>query len=261
MADFADDFKKGDTVTVGPIGEGTKRRNDARNDRISGGDTSQVVTGPNPRTNANVELARQYQNRTPEPTNTKANNNANKSPVPKTSGQTTTTTKKVVGSIERLNISQARKKDPAYGEIRSPIVEKRLKYSGIDVADERNPDGRFERVPNHKFTNGSVKLRDKETGEFYAYPESGARIPGYNHIRARRDNRLIEVKSDGKYRSGIIEGKIDPEENKKKPAGAAVRVIESEKWKKLINGCPYTKAKAEWYNSEEDLNKYGENPF
>jgi hypothetical protein len=71
--------------------------------------------------------------------------------------------------------------------------------------------------------------------------------------------RLENAKEYLKY--NWIEGKIDPEENKKKPAGAAVRVIESEKWKKLINGCPYTKAKAEWYNSEEDLNKYGENPF
>ena len=71
--------------------------------------------------------------------------------------------------------------------------------------------------------------------------------------------RLDNAKTYKKY--NWIKGKIDPEENKKKPAGAAIRVIESEKWKKLMNECPYTKEKTEWYNSEEDLNKYGENPF
>ncbi len=174
MADFGDDFKTGDTVTVGPIGEGTKRRNDARNERIE----------------------------------KKANNNANKSPVPKTSGQTTTETKKVVGSIERLNISQARKKDPEYAKIRAPEVRKRLKYSGLDVASERNPDGILE--ARGMTTTGSVRLVNKVSGEQYDYPDSGTSIPGYKHVKARRDKRLIETKSDGKYRSGIIEGTIEP---------------------------------------------------
>lgn len=70
--------------------------------------------------------------------------------------------------------------------------------------------------------------------------------------------RLENAKAYLKY--NWIEGKNDPEENKKKPAGAAVRVIESEEYKKLMD-CPYLKAKADWYNSKEDKNKYGENPF
>jgi len=49
--------------------------------------------------------------------------------------------------------------------------------------------------------------------------------------------RLENAKLYKKY--NWIEGKIDPEENKKKPAGAAIGVIESEKWKKLMNECPY----------------------
>ena len=34
----------------------------------------------------------------------------------------------------------------------------------------------------------------------------------------------------------FIKGKVDPEENKKKPPTASIRVIESEKYKKLVDG-------------------------
>tara|TARA_R110001583_G_scaffold113196_1_gene263676 strand:- start:396 stop:686 length:291 start_codon:yes stop_codon:yes gene_type:complete len=77
------------------------------------------------------------------------------------------------------------------------------------------------------------------------------------------EDKIRELEHAKQYRKlNYIKGKIDPEENKKKPAGVGIRVIESEKYKKLMkDDCPYTKATANWYNSEEDLNKYGENPF
>ena len=75
------------------------------------------------------------------------------------------------------------------------------------------------------------------------------------------EDKIRDLENAKEYRKlNYIEGKNDPEENKKKPAGAGIRVIESEEYKKLAD-CPYLKAKADWYTSEEDLNKYGENPF
>ncbi len=51
------------------------------------------------------------------------------------------------------------------------------------------------------------------------------------------EDKMRELENAKQYRKfNYIKGKIVPEENKKKPAGAAIRVIESEKYKKLVAG-------------------------
>ena len=47
------------------------------------------------------------------------------------------------------------------------------------------------------------------------------------------EDKIRDLENAKEYRKlNYIEGKNDPEENKKKPAGAGIRVIESEEYKK-----------------------------
>ena len=46
---YDDDFKSGETVEVGPIGEGTKRRNDDRKARIEANNASRAKAKRNPK--------------------------------------------------------------------------------------------------------------------------------------------------------------------------------------------------------------------
>jgi len=49
------------------------------------------------------------------------------------------------------------------------------------------------------------------------------------------EDKIRDLENAKEYRKlNYIEGKNDPEENKKKPAGAGIRVIESEEYKKFF---------------------------
>lgn len=172
---YDDDFTKGETVSVGPIGEGTKRRNDARNERLA------------------------QNNKTPNGV----------APAPK--GTVTTKKTKTVGTIEGLNIHGARREDPEYIEIRNREAHNRLKRNRVlnaNIKTEDNPDGNL--IIAGRTTTGSIRLKNAETGEEYDYPESGRDIPGYSSRARNRDKRVIEGKTDLRYKSGIINGTIEP---------------------------------------------------
>jgi len=56
------------------------------------------------------------------------------------------------------------------------------------------------------------------------------------------EDKIRDLENAKSYRElNYIKGKNDPEENKKKPKGATIRVIESEKYKKMVEECPYTR--------------------
>jgi hypothetical protein len=58
------------------------------------------------------------------------------------------------------------------------------------------------------------------------------------------EDKIRDLENAKSYRElNYIKGKNDPEENKKKPKGTTIRVIESEKYKKMIEDCPYTNVK------------------
>ena len=67
------------------------------------------------------------------------------------------------------------------------------------------------------------------------------------------EDKIRDLENAKSYRElNYIKGKNDPEENKKKPIGATIRVIESEKYKKMIEDNPYLKAKEDFYNSYQE---------
>jgi len=67
------------------------------------------------------------------------------------------------------------------------------------------------------------------------------------------EDKIRDLENAKSYRElNYIKGKVDPEENKKKPIGATIRVIESEKYKKMIEDNPYLKAKEDFYNSYQE---------
>lgn len=124
------------------------------------------------------------------------------------SGTTTTTQKKVVGSIEGLNMYQVKKNDPEYAKIKYNNSVKRLKRSGIDIRSKDNPDGRM--IVKGRTTEGSIRLEDSQNdNKPYDYPDSLS-IPGHFATRKRVDKRIVDTVSGGQYRSAVIEGKIDP---------------------------------------------------
>lgn len=132
--------------------------------------------------------------------------------MPGKGGGTTVTKKRVEGSISGLNIYKARQEDPEYAKIRNREVEKRFRYSRLDIKSEDNPDGLLEK--KGRTTTGSVRLVNTQTGEEYDFPES-RNIPGYSGVKRNRDQRIVKGKSDMIYKSNIIEGKIDPVDSAK----------------------------------------------
>ena len=134
-------------------------------------------------------------------------------------GKTTVTKKKVVGTISGLNMYTVKKEDPAYRDIKAKLVAKRLKRSGIDVRTKDNPDGRM--IPTGYTTRGDIRLVDSQNtspdypdGKPYDYPKSRS-IPGHSYLKRRRDEGYIDTVATGRYRSGIIEGTIEPVESAK----------------------------------------------
>ena len=169
---YDDDFTKGETVSVGPIGEGTKRRNDARNERLA------------------------QNNKTPNGV------------APAPSGSVTTKKTKTVGTIEGLNIAGARREDPEYAKLRGKEVVKRLKRRNLDIRTKDNPDGQL--IVEGGVTNGSLRLKNADNGELYDFPESGSAIPGYGARSSQIDRKVVNGKADLRYKAGIIDGTIEP---------------------------------------------------
>lgn len=128
-------------------------------------------------------------------------------------GKTTTTKKKVVGTISGLNMYSVKRNDPEYAKIKYKNSVKRLRRSGIDVRTKDNPDGRM--IVKGGTTRGSIRLEDTQNNNKpYDYPESSS-IPGHSSGRRRVDRGLIDTLSAGQYRSGVIEGTIEPVDSAK----------------------------------------------
>ena len=112
----------------------------------------------------------------------------------------TTTKKKVTGTITGLQMygEDGARTSPEYAEIRAEQVEKRF---------DKNP--RLQRLQKEEtLDNGSLRVFDPSTGKYHTYPESRD-IPGYYGQTRRLDEKVINGKSDLKYKSGVVEGTID----------------------------------------------------
>ena len=127
----------------------------------------------------------------------------------------TTTKKRVTGTITGLQMygQDGARTSPEYADIRAYEVEKRF---------DRNP--RYKDLQKEEtLENGSLKVYDPKTGKYYQYPES-RNLPK----RSSLDERVINAKSDLKYKSGVVEGTIEPPDSAKGPNYSVTRQTVSE---------------------------------
>lgn len=127
----------------------------------------------------------------------------------------TTSKKRVTGTITGLQMygQDGARTSPEYAVIRADIAERQF---------DRNP--RYKDLQKEEtLENGSLKVYDPKTGKYYQYPES-RNIPN----RSSLDEKIINGKSDLKYKSGVVEGTIEPPDSAKSSNYSVTRKVETE---------------------------------
>ena len=191
---YDDDFKSGETVEVGPLGEGTKRRNDDRKARIEANNASRAKAKRNPKLE---------------------DKSAGKGPTDSGgsgTGTVTTTKQSYKTEVKDLQLGRARVTDPHYKDKYADEVQKRF--------DKYEDKSRYE--IQEQEDDGTLKVFDTQKGDYYDYPSQ--RLPG-SRDRATTTNkkRAIKGQADLAYVGDVKNGEHNPPPDVKGPNYSVTR--------------------------------------
>ena len=192
---YDDDFTSGETVTVGPIGEGTKRRQAARKARIEANNASKAKQA-----NRNPKLEDKTAGKGPTDSGGSG------------TGTVTTTKQSYKTEVKDLQLGRARVTDPHYKEVYAEEVQKRF-----DKYEDKN---RYQ--IEEQEDDGTLVVYDTKTGQYKDYPQQtleGSR----DRANRRRKERSLRGKADLNYVRDVKNGEHDPPVDVKGPNYSVTR--------------------------------------